>query len=544
MHQLTPPSNQASQAGLESALQDLRSARALVIDPNPTSRSILRSILIDLGVQSDKIKQAGRYIEARSELETTPYDLVLCDYHFQDTQQTGADLVEELRQANLLPYSTVFIMVTSEANYGKVAEAAESALDSYLLKPHNHNDLAKRLSGARNRKIALSDIFKALDDKDFQLAAHLCQARFDARAEYWVYAARIGGELMLRLGQHEAARQLFEALDATKALPWARLGIARAQLEGGNAAPARRTLESLIVDNPSYADAYDVMGRAQFQAGDFDQAYETYRRAVEITPSSLTRLQKMGMLAFHMGKKDEAAKVLQRSVALGSMSSMFDYQSLLLLALHHFEQKDSKELQKCQNQMMQAHQRAPRSARLRRMYELIGILSLMLQRQVAEVVRRVKNLPREFAMPDFDMESAGNVMSLLIRLRASELELPDAELWISRLAQRFCTSKAMTDMFAMIACSHPPYQELIRQAYAQIMDSAGQTLARCKTGDTSAALLDLLKQAEHTSNTKLIDLSDMVLQRYRTTSPNVEIENRVQALRKKYGRVTAGTAVT
>lgn len=536
MHQLTP-ANQAEEAGLGPALEDLRSARALVVDANPTSRSILRGILIDLGVKAEKVRQAGRYSEARSELEHHQYDIVLCDYHFQETTQTGADLVDELRLANLLPYTTVFIMVTSEASYGRVAEAAEFALDSYLLKPHNHNNLARRLAAARHRKMALSDIFQALQEEDYQLAANLCQARFDTRAEYWVYAARIGGELMLRLGRHDDARKLFEALDATKALPWARLGIARAQLDGGNVAPARRTLESLIVDNPSYADAYDVMGRALFQSGDFEQAFETYKKAVEVTPSSVSRLQKLGMLAFHMGKKEEAAKALQRAATLGGMSSMFDYQSLVLLALHHFEHKDGKELQKCVNQLMQAHQKAPRSTRLRRMYEVLNILSLMLQRQVAEVVRRVKNLPREFATPDFDMEAAGNVMSLLIRLSNSELELPDAEMWITRLAQRFCISKAMTDMFCMISSTNTRYQDLVREAYAHIMDIAGQTLARCKTGDVSGALQDLLRHAEQTSNIKLIDLTDMVLQRYRSHLTSPELEIRVLALRKKYGRL-------
>ena len=66
-----------------SPLYDLRSARALVIDVNPTSRSILKGMLVDLGVPSDRVKQVGRYVDARTELETTQYDIVLCDFHFK-----------------------------------------------------------------------------------------------------------------------------------------------------------------------------------------------------------------------------------------------------------------------------------------------------------------------------------------------------------------------------------------------------------------------------------------------------------------------------
>ena len=150
-------------SGLGSALQDMRSVRALVVDGNVTTRSILRSMLIDLGLQPDHIRQVGRYNEARGEIEYHRYDLILCEHHFPETQQTGADLLDEVRAGQHLPFSTVVVMVTSEATYGKVAEAAEAALDSYLLKPHTSNTLAQRLHMARHRKVVLGNIFEAIE---------------------------------------------------------------------------------------------------------------------------------------------------------------------------------------------------------------------------------------------------------------------------------------------------------------------------------------------------------------------------------------------
>lgn len=523
----------------DSPLHDLRSARALVIDINPTSRSILKSMLVDLGVASDRVKQVGRYIDARSELETTQYDIVLCDFYFNDTQQTGADLIDELRQGNNLPYATVFIMVTSEASYSRVAEAAESALDCYLLKPHTHNDLASRLKLARHRKQSLADIFQALQEEDFQLAAGLCQARFDAKGEYWVYAARIGGELLLRLNRHDEAKLLFEAIDATKAMPWARLGIARAQMESGQVAPAKRTLESLIVDNPAYADAYDVMGRAHFQTGDFDAAYDTYKHAVSLTPSSLSRLQKMGLLAFHLGKTEEATQVLERATALGVTSRMFDFQTLVMLSLGYFEKQDGKSLHKTLTQVTQAHEKAPRSARLRRMHEMVNVLSLMLQRQVADVVRRVKNMTREFAQPDYDFETAGNMMSLLLKLRASELELPDAELWIEKLARRFCINKGMTDMLAMMVHAHEPYEAIVRNSYRKLVTLAETSLSRAKAGEANATIAELVNQGAATGNTRMIELADMLRQRYHDQSLDADVLQKLEELQARYVRKPA-----
>ena len=81
-------------------------------------------------------------------------DFVLCEQNFNDdSAYTGQNLLDDLRRAQLLPYSTVFIMVTGEATYSKVAEAAESSLDGYLLKPHKPSVLLERLLQAQRRKI-------------------------------------------------------------------------------------------------------------------------------------------------------------------------------------------------------------------------------------------------------------------------------------------------------------------------------------------------------------------------------------------------------
>ena len=55
------------------------------------------------------------------------------------------------------------------------------------------------------------------------------------------------------------------------------------------------TLQGLVGEDPSFADAYDVLGRAQVETGNFAQAIETYRTASTLTPDLIIRLQKLGM---------------------------------------------------------------------------------------------------------------------------------------------------------------------------------------------------------------------------------------------------------
>ena len=59
---------------------------------------------------------------------------------------------------------------------------------------------------------------------------------FRARKPYWLYAARIWVRAVVAAGPPRRARTLFEAVIAARALPWAKLGVARAQIESGQAA--------------------------------------------------------------------------------------------------------------------------------------------------------------------------------------------------------------------------------------------------------------------------------------------------------------------
>lgn len=514
---------------------DIASSRALVIDSNPTSRSILAAMLREIGVGT--VVQTSRVSDARRQLEIRTFDVVLCDYHFDGDHYSGQDLLDDLRRAQLLPFSTVFIMVTGEASYAKVAEAAESALDGYLLKPHNATSLAERVNQARHRKIVLRPIFEAIEQEDFETAAKLCLQRFAAKSKYWLYAARIGAELLLRLEQHEAARQLFEAVIATKALPWARLGVARAQADAGQLGSARGVLESLISEDPSYADAYDVMGRVQVEQGELGAALATYRQASSITPMSIARLQKQGMLAFFMGETDEAMRTLERSVSIGITSKMFDPQSLVLLALSHFDKRDSKGLNRCYDNLVHLSEKRPQDERLKRFCAIVSIFRQMMARQLAQVVVEVKSLCTELRAPGFDFEASCNTLAALSRVRAAEVQLADDEQWITTIARRYASSKTTTELLAQAARAWPPYVDWIRQEYGAVMKLAETSMTLSLRGDPRAAVRNLIEHGARTLNQKLIDMARLVLQRHKSRIGDIaELEGEIDRLLERYGR--------
>jgi len=511
-------------------------SQALVIDGNATSRSILVAQLRDYGI--GRVVQCSRVQDARARLEHTVFDYVLCEQYFQETGQSGQTLLDDLRRAQMLPFSTVFFMVTAEASYGAVAEAAESALDGYLLKPFTPLALFERLSLARLRKNHLKPIFDAIGAEDFEGAASLCVERFEARQPYWLYAARIGSELLLRLGRHTEARTLFEAVIDARALPWAKLGVARAQIEAGQAPRAVTTLQGIIGEDASFADAYDVLGRAQVEMGQFDEALGTYRTAAQLTPDSIVRLQKLGMMAHYLGERETATKMLARAAVLGLDSKLFDYQSVVLLAFNHFDAADRKGLERCMADFARIRERHPGSERLLRFENVVRTLQLILQRQFGQAVAGVRAMAAEASAPDFDFEAACNLIGLLAVLMQTSIDLPEAPGWVDALGMRYSNTRSLCELLANAGSLCPAYAEAVRACLPRVNRAAEEAIAHSLGGDPGGAVRQLIVRADDTLNTKLLDLAQQVLTRYAARLDPALVaaqEAEIAALRERCG---------
>lgn len=491
---------------------DIGQALALVIDGHPSSRRTLAGMLREFGVR--RIEQAVRPQDARGMLEIRPFDIVLCDYHFPGESMNGQELMDDLRQSGILPLSTVVVMISGEANYGHVAEAAEVALDAYLLKPHTADALRLRLAQARERKRALADVFALVGERQFQQAAELAESRAQARGVAWLQAARIAADLWLRLGRPADSARLLETVVANGALPWARLGLARAQTEAGSVFQARRTLEGLIGDQPGYADAYDVMGRVQFEQGDTAAAIETLRQASKLTPHSVARLVKLGLMQFYFGDVKEAGAALMQAVKLGITSKVFDLQGLTLLATLQYDRGDARGVSLAVATLQRQREAAPQSARLRRFEGVMAIFLALLERRVVEAVASVQGLLAEIGEPDFEFEAACNLMMVLARLDTSELHLAELPDKATQLAARFAVSRTTCDLLCATVRTRPELVTSVRAEYERISGIAEAAVARTVAGQPGAAAAMLLSAAERTLNAKLMDLAIQTVRRH------------------------------
>jgi len=512
---------------------EMAGSTALVVDGNSASRSVLVSLLREFGVA--EVAQAQRAQDARRVLERQRFDIVVCDYHFEGEPVSGQDLMDDLRLAHLLPLATVVVMISAEAGHAKVAEAAEAALDAYLIKPHTADALRQRLIDARLRKRALKDVISLIEKEGYLEAAEMCQVRFDTRGPAWLQAARIGAELWLRLGKPHTAQRMFDAILEIGAVPWARLGVARSLYDRGGANQARRSLESLLNEQPGYSDAYDVMARVLLDQGLPDEALAASREALSLTPGSVARLVKHGLMAFFYGDPGEAGVALARAARFGLHSKVFDLQGLVLLALVQFDKSDLRGVAQSWRSMTAARAGRFGSDRLRRFEAVIGIMKLLLERNVAQAVKLVQELIGESRDPSFEFEAACNLLAVLTRLTRHELRLESLNDDVLVLARRFAVSRTTCELLTRALQTEPSLAAIVRDAYAAICAEAEDAVSNSLKGQPGEAARLLLARAESTLNAKLMDLAMHTMDRHGQSIDGVDaLRERAAVLHQRY----------
>ncbi|MDW8337225.1 MAG: tetratricopeptide repeat protein [Tepidimonas sp.] len=509
---------------------DMGGSAALVVDANPTARMTLAGQLRAFGFAS--ITQVSRIADARREIERHAFDLVVCGGSFPHGG-SGQALLDDLRRSGLLPFGTVFILVTDEATYLKVAEAAESSVDSYIVRPYSAGSLYDRIEQAQRRKAALWDIHRALEEKRYDEAVELCLQRLATRGPQWLQAARWGAEILLRLGRLGQAQALFQSIWDTDPQPWALLGVARCQLDDGAPAAAQQTLRQLLELHPDHPDALDVLARVQTELGLFDDALDSLERALQVTPLAIGRQQRLGMLAFFIGNRDKAVELLQRASYLGLDSKMFDAESLVLLAIAAYERADAEQLQRQHDELHKRSLADPDDERLRRFVQLVDALR---QAQAGhDIGGRVPAWHEDAATPAFVMEAACNLLAALAAL-THRGQLAEQPALVERIGLRFATSKAMSELLARAARLHTHYADLLRQCEATMVQRIEAALRRIGDGDVVMGLADLVTLAQQTFNARAVESAWLVLQRHQRDLPNAERwQQQIEALRQAFG---------
>ena len=296
-------------------MQENSQLTVLVVDPNPGVRANLQNMLNQSGIS--RIESAVNASTAIKQLGRRSYDIILCEYDLGSGASEGQDgqqLLEDLRHHKLIPPWAIFIMLTSEAVYGKVVSAAELTPTDYILKPFTAQVLNERIQKALARRAAMLPAYQQVAQGNPREAINTCINAAKAQPRYALDFARLRAELHVSLKEHDQAEAVYRQVLAAKPLGWARLGLARAMRAQGRADEAMAQLEQLVADNPRLMAAYDLLARCQEERGDPARAQKTLEDAVAVSPYMVRRLRKLGEVALEAGDFDAAEKSLRQVV--------------------------------------------------------------------------------------------------------------------------------------------------------------------------------------------------------------------------------------
>jgi two-component system chemotaxis response regulator CheY len=112
--------------------------RVLVVDDSSTMRTIQKRSLNSLGITD--VLDAKDGLEALRVLENETIDLVMTDWNMPNMD--GLTLLQEIRkQTKELPV----IMITTEAEKGRVVAAIQAGVSDYLAKPFTPEQLKQKV---------------------------------------------------------------------------------------------------------------------------------------------------------------------------------------------------------------------------------------------------------------------------------------------------------------------------------------------------------------------------------------------------------------
>jgi two-component system chemotaxis response regulator CheY len=132
----------------DDQIADLMASRkVLVIDDEPYTRKVIRTLLISMGVT--RIQEASDGHAGLDVVCTFTPDIVLCDWSMSGLD--GPGFVRAVRSPDTFPYPDVpIIMLTGHGERSRVMQAAKLGVHEYILKPVSSQALQARMLSVIN----------------------------------------------------------------------------------------------------------------------------------------------------------------------------------------------------------------------------------------------------------------------------------------------------------------------------------------------------------------------------------------------------------
>lgn len=124
----------------ENPIEDLGDLKVLIVEDQIEARSMIRNMLMELGVHqvfdAPDGREALKFIDSAFDF----VDLIICDWNMPE--MSGVELLRQLRTVDP---DIPFLMVTGRLDMSSVVEAKASGVTGYIGKPFSSQQLEAKL---------------------------------------------------------------------------------------------------------------------------------------------------------------------------------------------------------------------------------------------------------------------------------------------------------------------------------------------------------------------------------------------------------------
>lgn len=489
---------------------NLKNHKILLIEDYAIMRTSIKGML-HFG-EAQNIVESHNAQMAIVAMEKQKFDIVICDYHL-GSGKNGQQLLEEAKHRKLLPYSTIFIMVTAEQTATMVMGVMENKPDDYLAKPFNVQQLLSRIEKQVARKAYFADIDAAIAQDDLPLAINHCEkllAQNDLKMH--TQLLKIGAELAINVGDFAKAQGYYHEILLQRELVWAIQGLGVVAFLQNQFDKAIQLFKEVLQKAPMMIETYDWLAKAYEAVNQLEDAQKTLKQAVELSPQMILRQRKLAVLAEQVGDHEVAIKAYKSAIKLGQNSVYKSSQDLGGLAKLYAKEENQSDTLKLIKEMRDTYKNNP-EAELRaacletRVYvkqkdrDLISQAYAKLKpinRHTADIS---KELLLEIAETHYLTGNHEASKSLIADLIDNYV---DDEVYISELIRRY-QAFSHDELYAA---------DLFKHAKQQLIDTNNRGVSLFKQGQVKAAIALLETAHIKTPHNKfiLINLAKMLLE--------------------------------
>lgn len=271
-------------------MKDLQDISILIVDDMESMCKSIRAMLKILNI-GNKVRIAFNGREGLNSLRKDPTDLAIIDWNMP--VMTGIELLDKIREDRALRDLPI-IMITAENTRDIVAQAAESDIDAYILKPLTVKSLGDK-------------IIKVMEQ--VQNPSHMTK---------FLKASR---DLEEKGEIDEAITWAIEAMNSDPQSSRPVRTIAHLHYQKNDLDEAEKWFIKAAKMNRLDVFAFHFLGEINMRRNNIDMAVKFFEKAMEISPRQLDRSINFAKLLIQKGNVSKAKTVLEKAFSLSGASN-------------------------------------------------------------------------------------------------------------------------------------------------------------------------------------------------------------------------------